>query len=149
VHLLIGTPSVTKQKLKLYDRYHAFQTETKGWPIHPAKDPSSYGESFVANPFAVEEWCYYLQDRLVAVGYVDVLPEGMSAIYFYHEPALRVRSLGTWNVMAILAEARRRGLPYVYLGYFVDGCASLEYKANFRPNEILGSDGAWRPFRGE
>lgn len=147
IEMRIGEPSVTRQKLKLYDRYHAFQTEAKGWPLHPAKDPGSYGESFVANPFVTEEWCYYFERRLVGVGYVDVLPEGMSAIYFYYEPALRERSLGTWNVLCILEEARRRRLQHVYLGYFVAGCASLEYKANFRPNEVLGPDGGWRPFR--
>ncbi len=147
VELRIVEPSVTRQKLKLYDRYHAFQTQAKGWPQHPAKDPGSYGESFVANPFVTEEWCYYLNGRLVGVGYVDVLPEGMSAIYFFYDPALRDRSLGTWNVLCILDEAKRRRLRHVYMGYFVAGCASLEYKANFRPNEILGGDGAWRPFR--
>ena len=40
-----------------------------------------------------------------------------------------------------------QGTPHVYLGYFVDGCASLEYKARFRPNEVLGADGEWGAFR--
>jgi arginine-tRNA-protein transferase len=147
IHLRIGEPTVTRQKLNLYDRYHAFQTQAKGWPLHPAKDPGSYGESFVANPFGTEEWCFYLERRLVGVGYVDVLPEGMSAIYFVYDPNLRDRSLGTWNVLSIIAEARRRQLQHAYLGYFVAGCDSLEYKANFRPNEILKPDGVWQEFR--
>jgi arginine-tRNA-protein transferase len=149
VKLRIGPPAVTRHKLQLYDRYHAFQSDAKGWPQHPAKDPGSYGESFVANPFVTEEWCYFLNDRLVGVGYVDVLPEGLSAIYFFYDPALRPRSLGTWNVLCILDEARRRRRQHVYLGYYVAGCASLEYKALFRPNEVLGPDGVWRPFRRE
>ena len=147
VELRIGPPAVSRQKLKLYDRYHAFQVGAKGWPEHPAKDAASYRESFVENPFAVEEWTYYLDNHLAGVGYVDVVPEGLSAIYFYYEPALRQRSLGTWNVLCILDAARQRRLRHVYLGYFVAGCASLEYKANFQPNEILGADGVWRPFR--
>lgn len=147
IEVRIGEPVVTQAKLTLYDRFHAFQSQSKGWPQHPAKDPGSYGESFVANPFVTEEWCYYHQRRLVGVGYVDVLPQAMSAIYYFYDPALRARSLGTWNVLTIIAEARRRRLAHVYLGYFVAGCDSLEYKANFRPNETLGPDGAWRPFR--
>jgi len=147
VELRIGPPTVSRQKLKLYDRYHAFQVGAKGWPEHPAKDAASYRESFVENPFAVEEWTYYLDNHLAGVGYVDVVPEGLSAIYFYYEPALRQRSLGTWNVLCILEAARQRRLRHVYLGYFVAGCASLEYKANFQPNEILGADGVWQPFR--
>jgi arginine-tRNA-protein transferase len=147
VELRIGEPRVTRSRLALYDRYHAFQSDLKGWPQHPAKDPDSYRESFVDNPFPIEEWCYYLGDVLVGVGYVDVLPEGLSAIYFYYDPQQRQRSLGTWNVLRVIEEAGRRRLPHVYLGYFVAGCRSLEYKARFAPNEALGPDGAWRPFR--
>ena len=147
VELRIGEPRVSRSRLALYDRYHAFQSELKGWPLHPAKDPQSYAESFVYNPFPVEEWSYWLGRELIGVGYVDVLPGGMSAIYFYYDPDLRQRSLGTWNVLRIIEEAARRKVPYVYLGYFVDGCRSLEYKARLSPNETLGPDGVWRTFR--
>jgi arginine-tRNA-protein transferase len=147
VELRIGLPEATRQKLKLYDRFHAHQAEVKGWPMHPAKDERSYRESFVENPFTTEEWCYFLDGRLIGVGYVDVVPEGLSAIYFFYEPALRERSVGTWNVLSILDETRRRKLAHVYLGYFVEGCGSLAYKANFRPNEVLRSDGVWQTFR--
>lgn len=146
VRLTIGEPAATRSKLALYDRYHAFQAMNKGWPLHPAKDAASYRSSFVDNPFAVEEWCYWIEQRLIGVGYVDVVPEGMSAIYFFYDPAERARSPGTWNVLCILEEARRRRLPHVYLGYYVAGCGSLEYKATFKPNEVLGADGQWRPF---
>lgn len=147
VELRIDPPSGSRAKLDLYDRYHAFQTHCKGWPIHPAKDAASYADSFVDNPFPTEEWCYYLDGTLIGVGYVDVVPGAMSAIYFFYEPTLRHRSLGTFNVLRILQEAATRGIAHVYLGYYVHGCASMEYKSRFVPNEILGSDGQWRPFR--
>ncbi len=111
VQLRIGKPSVTRAKLALYDRYHAHQADAKGWPQHPAKDAASYNHSFVHNPFPTEEWCYHLGGRLVGVGYVDSLPEGLSAIYFFHEPAERHRGLGTWNVLRLIEEAAARGLP--------------------------------------
>jgi arginine-tRNA-protein transferase len=170
VELRIGRPAVSKAKLALYDRYHARQSEAKGWPQHPAKDAGSYADSFVHQPFAVEEWCYYLGGRLIGVGYVDALPTapasaaaearsgpgpadetlpgGLSAIYFFYDPDERQRSLGTYNVLRLLDEAARRGLPYVHLGYFVAGCPSMEYKTRFRPNELRGEDGVWRPFLG-
>lgn len=145
VRLEIDAPSASRNKLKLYDHYHQFQAAAKGWPEHPAKDIFSYKESFVHNPFPTEEWCYYLGRKLVGVGYVDALPEGLSAIYFYYDPNERHRSLGTLNVLNILAAGRARGLPHVYLGYFVEGCESLAYKANFRPNQILDG-GTWVDF---
>ncbi len=54
--------------------------------------------------------------------------------------------LGTFNVLCILNEALHAGLPHVYLGYYVAGCASLAYKANFQPNQIRWPDGQWRDF---
>jgi arginine-tRNA-protein transferase len=147
VTLRVGRPAVTRAKLRLYDRFHAFQADHKGWPGHPPKNSRDYAESFVEGPFPAEEWCYYRDDRLVGVGYVDALSGGLSAIYFYYDPDERDRSPGTWNVLCVLDEAARRGLSHIYLGYFVAGCRSLEYKANFRPNEVLAPGGAWVPFR--
>jgi arginine-tRNA-protein transferase len=153
IELSIGEPAVTREKLALYDRYHSHQADAKGWPYNRPRDAESYAESFVEHPFPVEEWCYYLEGRLIGVGYVDDLPveprglAGLSAIYFYYEPEERHRSLGTWNVLSLIDEAARRGLPYVYLGYYVEGCPSMEYKPRFVPNELRGDDGVWRPFR--
>lgn len=149
VELHIGRPEVSRAKLDLFDRFHAYQTATKGWPAHAPKDADDYAHSFVENPFPTQEWCYYLGGRLVGVGYVDDLPGGMSAIYFFHDPDQRHRSLGTWNVLAILEHARQRRVPHLYLGYYVAGCPSMAYKVNFVPNQARGTDGVWRDFRGE
>jgi arginyl-tRNA--protein-N-Asp/Glu arginylyltransferase len=151
VELRIGRPAVSRAKLALYDRYHAFQTDAKGWPQHPARDSASYVDSFVHHPFPVEEWCYYRGDRLIAVGYVDHLPGreagGLSAIYFFYDPDERQRAPGTWNILCLIDEAARRGLPYAYLGYYVEGCPSMSYKPRFVPNQLRGADGVWRDFR--
>jgi leucyl-tRNA---protein transferase len=157
IELCLGDPSVNRTKLSLYDRYHAFQAEHKGWPHHAPRDASSYAESFVHHPFPVEEWCYYLNGQLIGVGYVDVLPAspegaeedvgGLSAIYFFYDPRRRERSLGTWNVLCLIEEATKRRLPYVYLGFYVEGCGSMSYKTRFVPNQLRGIDGVWRDFR--
>jgi leucyl-tRNA---protein transferase len=144
VRIEVGEPAVTDEKLKLYDRFHRFQAGHKGWPGHRREDAASYAESFTENP--TEEWRYYVADRLAAVGYVDVLPDGLSAIYFYYDPADRDRSLGTFNVQRVIAAARARRVPHVYLGYYVEGCRSLEYKARFRPNQVRAGNGEWVPF---
>jgi arginine-tRNA-protein transferase len=147
VDLRIGAPGVTQQKLELYDRFHAFQSDFKGWPGHEAKDARSYLQSFAQNPLPTQEWCYYLENRLVGVGYVDDLPQGMSAIYFFYDPDQRNRSLGTWNILCLLEQAARKKVPYLYLGYYVEGCGSMAYKATFEPNQVLEADGHWHDFR--
>jgi arginine-tRNA-protein transferase len=142
VTIRVDTPSISDEKAELFVRFHAHGHEVKGWP----PDTEERLDLFVTNPFATEEWSYYVRDRLIGVGYVDVLPEGLSAIYFYWDPAERQRSPGTFNILAMIAAARDRGLPHVYLGYYVEGCRSLEYKARFAPNEVLGPEREWTPF---
>lgn len=146
VRLEVGLPGVSADKLQLYDRYHARQAEAKGWPVHEPKDAASYLRTFVDNPIPTEEWCYYAGDRLIGVGYVDAVPAGLSAIYFFYDPDERGRSPGTWNVLQVLEQCAARGLPHAYLGYYVADCPSMRYKARFRPNEVLGPDGRWREF---
>lgn len=139
--IAIGSPSKSEAKETLLARFQRYQSDTKHWPPHTA----DYDDMFVANPFPTEEWCYYDGDRLLGVGYVDRLPEGLSAIYFYYDPRERHRSLGTFNILSLIAAARERRLPHVYLGYYVRGCRSLEYKARFGPHERLLSNGTWTP----
>ncbi len=71
--------------------------------------------------------------------------DALSAVYFYFDPELAARSPGTYNVLWLVQEARRRGLPWLYLGYYVPGSPSMAYKAGFHPHEILGDDGRFRP----
>jgi leucyl-tRNA---protein transferase len=140
--LTIGEPSETAEKRQLFDDFHRYQHDSKGW----SNGTSDYQEMFVANPFPTEEWCYRIAGRLVGVGYVDRVPDGLSLIYFFHDPQSRDRSLGTFNILRAIEVARAAMLPNVYLGYYVEGCRSLEYKGRFRPNESLRLDGSWQPF---
>ena len=145
VTLTVGPPELTDDKLALYDAFHAAQSDRVGWPHQEPKSADGYRESFVDNPIPTEEWCYWLDGKLVGVGYVDRLPVGLSLIYYFHAPAERRRSLGVFNVLAAINHAAAAGLPHVYLGYTVAGCRSLEYKAKYRPNEVVEDDGVWRP----
>jgi arginyl-tRNA--protein-N-Asp/Glu arginylyltransferase len=144
VRIVVGDPVLTADKQALFDKFHDHQHQVRGWPRQTGEETAS----FVDNPFPTEEWSFYVAERLVAVGYVDRLPEALSAMYFFYDPDERHRSLGTFNVLSVIAAARARSVPYVYLGYYVDGCRSLEYKARFRPNEVLATDGNWVSFRG-
>jgi arginyl-tRNA--protein-N-Asp/Glu arginylyltransferase len=142
----ITDPSFTPEIVDLSKRFHVHRSRQKGWGKH-SNDASSHYYAFVDNPFQASEWRYYLGKEVVGVGYVDDVPDGLSAVYFFHDPRHAERSLGTYNVLRMINEAVSRGLPHVYLGYYVEGCESLEYKANFQPNEVLNEDGSWQSFR--
>jgi arginine-tRNA-protein transferase len=73
----------------------------------------------------------------------DVLDDGISAVYSYYDPEEGKRGFGTMLVLALVDEARRRGLAYVYLGYWISASAKMAYKVRFRPLEAL-TGGAWQ-----
>jgi arginine-tRNA-protein transferase len=78
---------------------------------------------------------------LAAAALIDVLGDGLSMIYSFYEPDLPERSLGTLMILDIILSAERLGLPYVYLGYWVQGSRKMDYKARFLPQERLSPDG--------
>ena len=80
---------------------------------------------------------------LVACVLSDVLEDGLSMIYSFYEPEQPRRGLGTCMVLDHIRRAHAMGLPYVYLGYWVDGSPKMDYKARFLPQERLEQTG-WR-----
>ena len=78
---------------------------------------------------------------LLAVALTDILSDGLSMVYSFYEPCERSRSLGTYIILDHIARAKRMGLPYVYLGYWVEGSPKMDYKRRFLPQERLGHEG--------
>jgi leucyl-tRNA---protein transferase len=81
------------------------------------------------------------QGPLIGTALTDVLADGLSMVYSFFDPGHPDRSLGTLMILDHISRARRMGLPYVYLGYWVDGSRKMDYKRRFRPQEHLGPRG--------
>ncbi len=128
---------VSEEHRELYDSYHRDMAERKGW-TEKSITLLEYYRTFVdgRQDFGHEMLCFE-GDRLVAVALVDVLPRAVSAVYCYYESELRTRALGVYSVMRQVDLARQLGVPYLYLGYWIEGNPSMRYKANYRPHEIL------------
>jgi arginine-tRNA-protein transferase len=84
---------------------------------------------------AVDGW------PLKAVALCDRLSDGISMVYSYYDPREESRSLGTMMILEHIEYARRLGLPYLYLGYWIDGSRKMSYKTRFKPQEHLTSNG--------
>jgi arginyl-tRNA--protein-N-Asp/Glu arginylyltransferase len=78
---------------------------------------------------------------LIACALTDVLRDGVSMVYSFFHPGEDARSLGTYMILDHIRDAKSRGLPHVYLGYWVEGSEKMDYKARFRPLEALGREG--------
>ena len=84
--------------------------------------------------------------RMVSI--IDVLDDGLSSVYTFFDPDLPKSSLGTYNVLWQIEQARQLGIPYVYLGYWIEESEKMAYKVNFQPIEALRR-GQWEALPAE
>lgn len=128
------------QHFELYCRYQ-HQRHRGGGMDNPTQ------EQYLS--FLVCDWCetlffeFLLDDELVAVAVVDRLPDALSAVYTFFDPQQSARAPGVNAVLFEIDEAARRGLRWLYLGYWVSGCRKMDYKREYLPQERL-VEGAWR-----
>lgn len=136
----LGPPRIDRQRLSLYHAWHAGREADRGW-APSTLEPREYQLQFAFPHPSARELSFYERSggerRLVGVGICDETPRAWSAVYFFYHPEWADRSLGVANVVAQVEIAKRRGRAHVYLGYRVDRCPSMAYKARYRPQERL------------
>lgn len=87
--------------------------------------------------------CYYLDDKLIAISVLDFLPSGLSSIYFIWDPDYAHLSLGTLSGLREIQMCRELGLGFYYLGYYLDDCPKMRYKAKFGGEALDVVNNAW------
>ena len=136
----IDKPKPTAEKHALYVRY--LQVRHDG---QMSGDWDSFCDFLYDSPIETLEVICRLEGVLVGAGILDVEPEAVSIVYSYFEPNLASRSIGTFNILWTIDYCRLRGIPFVYLGYYVRDCRQMRYKIDYQPCELLHEDGQWRP----
>lgn len=137
IDVVVQTPTITNDHVRLYNAYHADMHQRKGWPLQKTNAVRYVQHYLLGGWDFAREFLYYEQDRLVGVALTDITPQALSSIYFFHDPAWRPRAPGVFSVLQQLAYAQQHGLRYHYLGYWVAGSQSMAYKSQYRPHEIL------------
>lgn len=128
------TPYFNEAYYAVYERYIA-ERHSDG-DMYPATREQF--QSFLVNGRSEAIFFEMIIDRqLVGVAVVDQLHDGLSAIYTFFDPDFLNRGLGSFAVLWIIEEAKRRGLPNVYLGYWIKQCQKMSYKIDYRPLEIF------------
>jgi arginine-tRNA-protein transferase len=138
VTLAVGPLECSRESFELYQRYLAAQ--------HPDSAATttydSFRESLYESAVDTIELRYLLGAQTVAISIIDVCPESLSSVYHFFDPEHAARSLGVYSVLAEIDLARRLGLRWSYLGYWIAGAPTMAYKANYHPHELL-VDGRW------
>lgn len=135
----IAEPRASDERFALYRRYLAARHPDGGMD-DPAPDDF---ERFLTSGWSPTVFIELrLDGRLLALAVTDTTRYGWSSVYTFYDPDLPARGLGTQAILVQIERARAAGAPHLYLGYWIAGHPKMDYKARFRPLELL-RDGRW------
>ena len=149
---LIGAeipPSPTSEQFSLFRRYLDSRHSEGGMAEMTSLDYAMMVEDTHVNTMMVE---YRKrgpdtaitgrgEGDLIAVALTDILANGLSMVYSFFDTDPGYKSLGTYMIIDHIRMARKKGLPYVYMGYWVEGSRKMDYKTRFQPQEHLTLSG--------
>jgi len=131
-----------------YDLYHAYQR---------ARHNTSVDEKDQAvEPDSIEQFQNFLcesnidsvmvefreNDELTMVSVIDIVQDGISAVYTFYDTSQTKSSYGTYNILWQIEWAKLLNLPYLYLGYFIQESPKMAYKTQYKPLQKL-IEGDW------
>jgi arginyl-tRNA---protein transferase len=94
---------------------------------------------------------YYIDDKLVAISIIDILPKCVSGVYFIYDPEYSFLSLGNYSALREIAFTSRLSehlpeLKYYYMGFYIPNCTKMKYKGNYKPSDLLcPATFTWQP----
>jgi arginine-tRNA-protein transferase len=130
----LRAPGFDEEHFALYRRYQSGRHPGSGMDD---PDPDKYQRFLSSSLLDTRFIEFRLDGRLLAVAIADWLPDGLSAVYTFYDPAEQHRGLGTYAILREIEEVRRLGLPHLYLGYWIAESRKMAYKRRFRPIEAL------------
>jgi arginyl-tRNA--protein-N-Asp/Glu arginylyltransferase len=142
----ITPPQASREQYDLLRRYLDHRHENGGMSDMTSLDYINMIEDTSVDTHLVE--FRSRDDTLIACMLIDKLRDGLSLVYSFFDPILQKRSLGNYMVLSQIERARRNGIGFIYLGYYVANSPKMSYKKRFMPLQELGSDG-WKDLEGD
>ncbi|MBO6948274.1 MAG: arginyltransferase [Rhodospirillales bacterium] len=135
----IVEPIATHEQYALFSDYQRARHQGGDMSKMDFLDYQALIEDTPVNTFVVE--FRRPSGTLAGACLVDRLSDGLSAVYSFFDESETERSLGTYMILWLIDEAYGQELPYMYLGFWIDGCSNMSYKARFKPLERITPDG--------
>ena len=133
-----------QDKAEYFELYHRYQKNRHAEGGMADDNPDQYRNFLLQSHVDTLLVEFREHDVLRMVSIVDVLEDGLSAVYTFYDPDVPGASYGTFNVLWQTELCRKLELPYLYLGYWIQGSRKMDYKAKFHPLQGLLDD-TWRP----
>lgn len=137
VELIVAPLEYRDEYYRLYENHSRvrFQKQT---------DPEDFRQTYFAPAVPAFVTEYRIGGTLAGLGFCDESAEGLSSVYFVFHEDFADRSLGTYSVLRECALAVERGRRWYYLGFWVQGNATMAYKGRFQPRQVMDwSTGEW------
>ncbi|MCX6052571.1 MAG: arginyltransferase [Campylobacterales bacterium] len=133
----IQTPTLTQAHIDLFEKYHLYMHDKKGWDYQKTSIKHYYNSFVSGHENYGYEVLYYDKEKLIGVDLIDILQDGISSIYFYYDPEYLEYSLGKLSLLFQIKYAKRNHKKWIYLGYYVENSPSLSYKSDYKPYKTL------------
>ena len=134
--------SYTDEYFQLYSDY-LNERHAEGGMANPVPDDFEH--------FLYSGWSntYFIEVRkdehLLAIAVTDITPSGLSAVYTFFDPTEAKRGLGNFCILQQIQKTRELQLEHLYMGYWIEKCQKMKYKADYRPIETF-SDNIWEHY---
>ncbi|RIA89300.1 arginine-tRNA-protein transferase [Glomus cerebriforme] len=162
LRIVFERSSFSKEKYELYYKYQTkihndepYEVTEGGFKRFLVNSPLQFETTDKPNTpgYGSFHQCYYLDDKLIAVAVLDVLPKCVSSVYFLYDPEYGFLQIGKYSALREIAMTQEfynsglKDLHWYYMGYYIHTCQKMKYKGQYKPSDLLDPETyEWYPF---
>ena len=123
-------------KQKHFDLYLKYQNKRHSYINNDQNNLDDYNDFLIKSNVKSKFIEFWDGDLLKIVSIVDIVSDGISAVYTFYDPDDKKVSYGTYSIIWLINWCKAQQLKYMYLGYWIGECKKMKYKTNFKPYEL-------------